>query len=233
MSCRVEIASVNVGRPREVEWRGDLVTTSIFKEPVEGPVTVSRLNLEGDEQADLSVHGGPSKAVYVYHAEHYELWRDELPEDDLGWGAFGENLTIAGLPREDGIHIGDVLRAGSALLAVTQPRLPCFKLSVRLGRADMVKRFLASGRTGFYVSVVEEGVVAAGNEVTFVSHDPGRVSVADITRLYSHNRADIDAMRRAAEHEWLPEDWRRWFRERIEAATNGSARSATEAPEFG
>ena len=229
----MEIVSVNTGAPREIEWRVDVVRTSIFKEPVAGPVRVRHLNLDGDEQSDLSVHGGPNKAVYAYHAEHYEFWRNELPEAELGWGSFGENLTIAGLPREDDISIGDRLRAGSALFAVTQPRLPCFKLSVRFARADMVKRFLASGRTGLYFSVVEEGVLAAGDEVEFVSRDPGRVSVADVTRLYAHDRRDFETMRRAAALEALPEDWRRWFAERVAAATGSSARDEAEPPQFG
>jgi len=229
----MEIVSVNTSAPREIEWRGDVVRTSIFKEPVAGPVRVRHLNLDGDEQSDLSVHGGPNKAVYAYHAEHYEFWRNELPEAELGWGSFGENLTIAGLPREDDISIGDRLRAGSALFAVTQPRLPCFKLSVRFARADMVKRFLASGRTGLYFSVVEEGVLAAGDEVEFVSRDPGRVSVADVTRLYAHDRRDFETMRRAAALEALPEDWRRWFAERVAAATGSSVRDEAEPPQFG
>ena len=229
----MEIVSVNVGRPREVEWRGDVVRTSIFKEPVVGPVAVRRLNLKGDEQSDLSVHGGPNKAVYAYHAEHYEFWRNELPEAEFRWGSFGENLTSAGLPREDGVHIGDRLRAGSALFAVTQPRLPCFKLSVRFGRADMVKRFLASGRTGFYFSVVEEGVVAAGDAVEFMSRDPGRVSVADITRLYAHDRGDLETMRRAAALEALPEDWRRWFADRVAAGAGSSTSDEAEPAQLG
>jgi len=229
----VEIVSVNVGGPREVEWRGDIVMTSIFKEPVEGPVTVRRLNVDGDQQSDLSVHGGPNKAVYAYHAEHYDFWRGELPDAELGWGSFGENLTVSGLPREDAIFVGDRVRAGSAVFAVTQPRLPCFKLSIRFERADMVKRFLASGRTGFYVAVVEEGVVAAGDEIEIVSRDSGRVSVADVTRLYAHDRADLHTMRRAAELEALPEEWRRWFRERLATAKDASARDAAEAPQFG
>jgi MOSC domain-containing protein YiiM len=229
----VEIVSVNVGTPRNIEWRGDIVMTSIFKEPVEGPVTVRRVNLDGDEQSDLSVHGGPNKAVYAYLAEHYDFWRGELPDAELGWGSFGENLTVSGLPDEDAIFVGDRLRAGSALFAVTQPRLPCFKLSVRFGRPDMVKRFLASGRTGFYLSVVKEGVVAAGDEIEIVSRDPDRVSVADITRLYAHDRADLETMRRAAELEALPEEWRHWFRERLAAATSASVRGTTEAPQLG
>ena len=229
----MEIVSVNVGTPREVEWRGAPVRTSIFKDPVSGPVFVRGENLAGDEQSDLTVHGGPNKAVYAHQAEHYDFWRSELPNEELGWGSFGENLTTAGVPDEDGIFVGDRLRAGSALLAVTQPRLPCFKLSIRFGRPDMVKRFLASGRTGFYLSVVDEGLVAAGDSVELVSRNPDRISVADITRLYARDRSDIETMRRAAELEALPEEWRSWFRERIVAAADPSARSAAEAPQFG
>lgn len=229
----MELLSVNVGTPREVVWKGRPVRTSIFKQAVEAPVAVRRLNLDGDEQSDLAVHGGPNKAVYAYQAEHYDFWRGELPAAELGWGSFGENLTVSGLPAEDAICVGDRIRAGSALFMVSQPRLPCFKLSIRFERADMVKRFLASGRTGFYLSVVEEGVVAAGDEIEIVSRDSGRVSVADITRLYAHDRADLETMRRAAELEGLPEEWRHWLRERIAGAKGASARDAGESPQFG
>jgi len=206
----VELLSVNVGTPREVVWKGRPVRTSIFKQAVEAPVAVRRLNLDGDEQSDLAVHGGPNKAVYAYQAEHYDFWRGELPAAELGWGSFGENLTVSGLPAEDAICVGDRIRAGSALFMVSQPRLPCFKLSV-----------------------VEEGVVAAGDEIEIVSRDSGRVSVADITRLYAHDRADLETMRRAAELEGLPEEWRHWLRERIAGAKGASARDAGESPQFG
>jgi MOSC domain-containing protein YiiM len=148
----MRIASVNVGLPREVEWRGRSVTTGIFKSPAEGRIPVRTLNLDGDRQADLSVHGGPEKAVYGYPSEHYEFWRDELPGVHLPPGSFGENLTTEGL-LETGLRIGDRLRIGSAVLRVTQPRMPCSKLGVRFQREDMVKRFLASGRSGFYFAV--------------------------------------------------------------------------------
>ena len=154
------VVSVNVGLPRDVLWRGRAVTTGIFKSPVEGSVRMSTLNLEGDGQADLTVHGGTSKAVYVYPAEHYDFWRGELPDMKLSWGHFGENLTTRGL-LEDAVHIGDVFRIGSALTRVTEPRMPCFKLGIRFGRADMVKLFLAARRTGFYLAVLEEGAVEA------------------------------------------------------------------------
>jgi MOSC domain-containing protein YiiM len=148
--------SVNVGLPREVHWRGKTVRTSIWKTPVEGPVRATTLNLRGDQQSDLSVHGGPDKAVYAYPCEHYVYWRDELRDMDLPWGAFGENFTTRGL-LEEGVHIGDRLRVGSAEFIVTQPRMPCFKLGIRFGHPDMVKRFLRSGRTGFYLAVLREG----------------------------------------------------------------------------
>jgi MOSC domain-containing protein YiiM len=174
------LLSINVGLPRLVTFQGELVETAIFKEPVTGPVQVGRLNLEGDRQADLSVHGGRDKAVYVYPAEHYPLWREELGAD-LGWGAFGENLTVSGLT-EDDVRIGDRLRIGSAEFVVTQPRTPCYKLNVRFSRPDMVRRFHRSGRSGFYLAVTQEGVMTAGDGIVVSWRDAEGVSVADIVR---------------------------------------------------
>jgi MOSC domain-containing protein YiiM len=210
----VRVVSVNVGRPREVEWRGRTVRTSIFKEPVTGPVRVQKLNLAGDEQADLSVHGGVDKAVYGYPSEHYAYWREELPGIHLPWGAFGENLTTEGL-YESTLLIGDRLSVGSADLLVTQPRLPCFKLGIRFGRSDMVKRFQRSGRTGFYLAVLREGSISAGDPIQV--HSPGErsVAVADIVRLYTADEAEQEALRRASELDALPESWRRYFRNRL------------------
>ncbi len=185
----MQVIAVHVGLPRRVAWRGRSVETGIFKQPVAGPVMVRTLNLDGDRQADLSVHGGAAKAVYCYPAEHYAFWRRQLGED-VPWGAFGENLTTTGLD-EDTLHIGDVLRIGEAELIVTQPRLPCFKLGVRFGRPDMVRRFLASRRTGFYCAVVREGLVAAGDPITLIACDLGRVRVVDLTRVYSFERDDV------------------------------------------
>ena len=153
----MKIVSVNVGLPREVVWKGITVQTAIFKEPVAGTVAISKLNLAGDLQADLTVHGGWEKAVYAYPAEHYDYWREQLSGSLLSWGAFGENLTTAGL-REDEQCIGDLLRVGSAVLQITQPRMPCYKLELRFNRDDMIKRFLVSGRSGFYLSVIEPGM---------------------------------------------------------------------------
>jgi MOSC domain-containing protein YiiM len=209
---------VNTGTPREVTWRGRTVSTAIFKEPVEGRATVLALDLEGDRQADLSVHGGVDKAVYAYPAEHYGFWRKELAGRDLPWGMFGENLTVEGVPLEGELCIGDRLRAGSAELVVTQPRLPCFKLGIRFGDAGMVKRFLTASRTGYYLAVTREGEVAAGDPVELLARDEAGLAVSEITRLYTSGRNDAVGLRRGAELAALPEAWRSYFRERLAAA---------------
>jgi MOSC domain-containing protein YiiM len=211
----MKIISVNVGQPREILWKGRVVTTAIFKEPVEGRVAVRRYNLDGDRQADLRVHGGPSKAVYVYPSEHYDYWRGELPGVNLPWGMFGENLTTEGL-FEDQVSVGDRFRVGSAELMVTEPRLPCFKLAAKFGRDDMIKRFLASGRVGFYLTVVSEGELGVGEVVECISRDSHGVTVADVVRLHVDKRKDYQLMRRAVEVEALPESWREGFREQLE-----------------
>ena len=207
----MKILSISVGRPREVESRGKRVRTSIFKEPVDGAVWARTLNLDGDEQSDLSVHGGRDKAVYVYPSEHYAYWRAELPDIEFPWGAFGENLTTEGLS-EAAVHIGDLVSIGAAAFVVTQPRLPCFKLGIRFGRVDMVRRFQRSGRTGFYLAVVREGVIAAGDEVRLAAAEQHGVSVADIVRLYTSHAGEQALLRRAVELAALPESWRDHFR---------------------
>jgi len=153
MQSDIKLISVNVGLPRVVMSNGDPVSTGIFTEPVAGRVMLRALNLDGDRQADLSVHGGPSKAVYVYPSEHYEYWTHELPEMKLPWGMFGENFTTAGL-FESEVNVGDQFRVGSAIVMATEPRRPCYKRSIRFGRSDIVKRFPASERTGFYFAVL-------------------------------------------------------------------------------
>lgn len=210
----MRVVSVNVGLPREVAWHGRVVRTSIWKEPVEGSVHASTLNLEGDRQSDLSVHGGPEKAVYAYPAEHYEYWRRELQLPDLARGAFGENLTIEGL-LESQLHIGDRLRVGAAEFQVTQPRVPCFKLGVRFDRDDMVKRFLHSGRSGFYLAVVREGDIAAGQAIEILARDAHGVTVAEVATLYARESDDPDLMRRVIAIPALPEGWKSHFRERL------------------
>jgi MOSC domain-containing protein YiiM len=210
----VKLLSINVGLPREVEWRGKVVRTSIFKAPVSGRVRVTRLNVQGDRQSDLSVHGGADKAVYAYPSEHYAFWRNELPDMDLPWGAFGENLTTEGLS-EDKVHIGDRFRAGSTEFTVTQPRMPCVKLALRFNRPDLVKRFLRSGRTGFYLAVIQEGDIDAGDSLDLVAEDNGHVTVADIVGLYAADAPNQGLLRRASELSALPESWREYFRERL------------------
>jgi MOSC domain-containing protein YiiM len=169
----MQILSIQVGLPRTVEWRGELIETAIFKSPVAGRVRVGRLNLDGDRQADLTVHGGADKAVYVYPSEHYAWWKEELPGVALPWGSFGENFTTEGV-LETSTRVGDVLRAGSAEFVVTQPRMPCYKLNVRFGRPDMVKRFLRGGRPGLYLAVLREGDVGAGDAMTLVRPEDAR-----------------------------------------------------------
>ena len=206
---------MNVGLPREVEWNGRTVRTSIFKAPVPGQVHVGKLNLDGDEQSDLTVHGGVDKAVYVYPSEHYEFWRNELPNADLNWGAFGENFTTEGVLDDKAVHIGDRFRIGSAEFVVTQPRIPCFKLGIRFGRPDIVKRFMHSGRNGFYFAVAREGEVAAGDSIELLARDENGVTIADIVGLYTADATKQDLLQRVSELPALPENWRAYFRKRL------------------
>jgi MOSC domain-containing protein YiiM len=197
-----------------VLWKGRKVLTGIFKEPVAGRVALRRLNLEGDQQADLKVHGGPQKAIYVYPADYYAFWREQFPLMELPWGAFGENLTIWGV-RDDTIHIGDQLQVGSAQLVVTEPRRPCYKLALKFGSEEIIKRFWQSGFMGFYCAVLQEGEVAAGDPVSLLHHDEQKVSVLDVLRLQREDRYDFDLLRRALAVEALSQDWREVFLERL------------------
>jgi MOSC domain-containing protein YiiM len=217
-----KVISVNVGLPREIESGGRMVRTGIFKQPVEGSVRIRDVNLDGDRQADLTVHGGPAKAVYAYPAEHYPFWHGELPDTPLPWGSFGENLTVEGLPLEHQIGIGDRLRIGTAELVVTQPRLPCFKLGIRFGRADIVKRFLDAGRTGYYFAVAVPGEVAAGDEAEVIDTDPARFTIAELTAVYANGRSDEPALRRLLTLAALPEEWRRWAANRLAVTADRS-----------
>jgi MOSC domain-containing protein YiiM len=215
----MKIVSVNVGMPREVSWQGKLVTTGIFKEPLDGPVMMRTLNLDGDGQADLTVHGGASKAVYAYPFEHYGYWRTELPGVDLPWGMFGENFTTEGL-LEGALFIGDKFRIGETEVMVTEPRMPCYKLGIKFGRPDIIKRFLASRRTGFYFAVVREGMVGAEDSVELIGREQQEISVADITRLYAFEKNDLKSLRRAIEVEALPENWKGYFRHQLDKQTS-------------
>jgi MOSC domain-containing protein YiiM len=211
----MKIISVNVGLPREVVWKGKTVTTGIFKEPVQERLMMRKLNLDGDQQADLSVHGGIDKAVYVYPSEHYEYWRQELPDKEMTWGMFGENLTTVGM-MEDEINIGDQFRVGSAEVVVTQPRMPCYKLGIKFGRDDIIKRFLASGRTGFYFAVLKESDVGSGDEIELIERNKNYITVANITALYTTQKHNHELMWRAAHLEALPENWRSYFLHQLE-----------------
>jgi MOSC domain-containing protein YiiM len=180
----MKLISLNVGQPRIVNTPRGQVLTSIFKEPVEGPRKVVQHNVEGDRQADLTVHGGPKKAVYAYAFEHYSYWSDALPDHELPCGVFGENLTVEGM-LESEIHIGDAVEVGSARLRVTQPRMPCAKLSIRFNRPDMVRLFWKSARSGVYFAVEQAGVICAGDDVRIVERNALKVSVADVISLYT------------------------------------------------
>lgn len=218
----MKVISVNVGLPREVAWERGTATTAIYKQPIDGRVKVRRLNLDGDRQADLSVHGGPNKAAYAYPAEHYPFWRSAFPQIETPYGMFGENLTIEGI-LEDQTHIGDRLRIGTAEFAVTQPRIPCYKLGIKFGRQDIVPRFLKSLRSGFYLAVLEEGDVAAGDTIEVLSRAAGSVTVADVVRLYADRQnQNADLFNRALRTEALPADWRDYFARRIEEDQAGA-----------
>jgi MOSC domain-containing protein YiiM len=214
LSSQARVESVNVGQPKEVFWKGRTVLTGIFKEPVAGSVALRRLNLEGDQQADLTVHGGPDMAVYLYPAEHYSFWREEYPGMELPWGMFGENLTVWGL-RDDSVHIGDRLQVGTAQLIVRSPRMPCFKLGLRFGRDDVLKRLVQSGFTGFYCAVLQEGAVAAGDSIRVLYRDEHAVTVLDIVRLERERKHDVDLLRRALAAEALSPSWRDYFLKRL------------------
>ena len=210
----MRVVSVNVGMPREVVWQDMKVLTGIFKDPVANPVSLRRLNLDGDAQADLSVHGGPDKAVYAYPFEHYGDWQSRLGRE-LPFGAFGENLTTEGLV-ENSVHIGDEFRVGTARLVVTQPRMPCYKLGIRFGDPAMVRAFLKAGWPGIYFAVVEEGVVGPGDLVERVHADENLVSVAAMLGLILDRRPSTDALRRILAVPALAAVWRQEFEARLE-----------------
>lgn len=212
--------SLNVGLPRDVTWHGRVVSTGIFKSPVKGRVALRTLNLDGDCQADLSVHGGEYKAVYCYPVEHYGYWTKELPGRDLPFGMFGENFTTEGMG-EQSVHLGDRLAVGTTEVVVTQPRLPCYKLGIKFQSDDMVRKFLASGRSGFYLAVTREGEVGAGDEIKVIASDPHAVPVPEITRLYIAKRFvenDVKSLQSVLQVAALPESWKEYFRERLDRA---------------
>ncbi|GCE27220.1 molybdenum cofactor biosysynthesis protein [Dictyobacter alpinus] len=209
----MRIVSVNVAQPREVNWRGRVEPTGIFKEPVTGQVAVGRENLAGDAQGDLSVHGGIEQAIYAYSVTDYAYWRSILGRE-LDWGAFGENFTLEGTS-DDQIKIGDRFRVGSAELRVTRPRIPCFKLANKLGRPDMIKMFLASGRTGFYFAVVQEGEVAAGDRLQLLYRDEESLTVREIITLV-REPGELETLQRAITLDGMGKHLRELFQKKIQ-----------------
>jgi MOSC domain-containing protein YiiM len=213
----VKIVSLNVALPRLTTWRTQTINTGIFKQPVSGPVQLRTLNLDGDRQADLAVHGGPFKAVYAYPSEHYEFWRQELPGTQMPWGMFGENFTTEEIFETD-LHIGDRLQIGSTILVVRQPRIPCYKLAAKFRRDDILARFLRSGRSGFYFSVEQEGQVESGESVEFLSRAPEGITIAEMNRLYVEDKYNLQLLNKAIHTAALPEDWRDYLRKRLHAS---------------
>jgi MOSC domain-containing protein YiiM len=212
----VKVVSVNVSTPISVEHEGKKVSTGIFKKPVQGAVRVNKLNLEGDGQADLTVHGGENKAVYAYSFDHYPYWEQSLHRSDLPRGQFGENLTIAGLD-ETVSCVGDHLQIGSAVFAITQPRVPCFKLGIRFGDMEVPKLFTKSARTGFYLKVLQVGSLTAGDAVQLVQPGVERVAVRDLFVAYMAPQAteSKEVLRRAAAVPELAEEWRQKILRRL------------------
>ena len=212
----MKLISLNVARPRLAVYKGTTINTGIFKEPVTGPVQLSTLNLEGDRQADLSVHGGPHKAVYAYPSEHYAYWHKELPGVNLPWGMFGENFTTSGL-NEDELHVGDRFQIGSATVMVRQPRVPCYKLAAKFQRDDILERFLHSGRSGFYFSVEQEGLVPSGAPFKFISQDRRGITIAEMNRLFVSEKYNRELLQKALDTASLPEEWREYFSRRLDS----------------
>lgn len=206
----MRVLSLNVGAPQSYDYKNARVTTGIFKEPVSGSRLLRRHNVDGDGQADLVNHGGENKALYAYPSEHYASWGVEIPELKLSYGLFGENLTTEGL-HEAEIRIGDRFRVGEALVRVTQPRIPCYKLALRTGREDIIERFLASGRSGIYFSVVEEGLLAPGDSIERVHEGRDALTVAEVNLAYTQPGKYFELVCRAASTEGLPPGLRGHF----------------------
>ena len=208
------LVSVNVGLPRLLEWQGATFKTGIFKNPIKGCVMLRTTNLDGDRQADLAVHGGPNKAVYAYPSEHYPMWRSELSDPALTWGDFGENFTTEGLI-EANVSIGDRYRVGSAIVRITTPRLPCFKLAAKFKSDHIIAHFLHSGRSGFYFAVDQEGEVGFGDKFELLGREKTTLTIAEVNHLYTAKSPDRETLRRSLHIRLLPESWRERFRARL------------------
>ncbi len=210
----MKVISVNVGLPIKVNFGKEIVTTAIFKNPIKHRINLYKLNLEGDKQADLTVHGGIDKAVYSYPSEHYMFWKKEIKDFEYSWGTFGENLTTEGL-LEDLVNIGDQFQIGSAKVIATQPRMPCYKLAVRFGRMDIIRRFMASERSGIYFKVAQEGEIGVEDKIELIKSDENKVTIRDIVRLQTNGGRDTEMMNRAIKVKDLPDGWRNYFMEKL------------------
>lgn len=210
----MKILSVNVSLPKEVPHGRETVSTGIFKEPITGRAMLRTTNLDGDGQADLENHGGIDRAAYAYSIQNYDHWRRELGWNEFAFGQFGENFTVEGMMEND-VHIGDVFRVGDALVEVSQPRPPCFKLGIKMGMAGFPKQFLASGRVGFYLRVLEEGEVGAGDVFERVESDPERMTVREMSRLLFFEPKNLEGAKRALRVRALSPGWRDSFEERL------------------
>jgi MOSC domain-containing protein YiiM len=218
----MRLLSVNVSQPKEVRQNGKVITTGIFKESVPGRVMLRALNLDGDGQADLNAHGGVHKAAYAYSIENYEYWKRELGRDDFRYGQFGENLTVEGM-LEDVVHLGDVFRVGGAMVQISEPRAPCAKLALKMGLPQFPKRFLASERVGFYLRVLREGEVGAGDVIEQVEAEPERMTVRQFVHLAYFDEGNLEGVRRALRIRGLPPDWREWLEDVLAKAGMGSS----------
>jgi MOSC domain-containing protein YiiM len=210
----MRVISVNVGLPKKVNFGKETVTTAIFKNPIKHRVKLYTLNLEGDKQADLTVHGGVDKAVYSYPSEHYKFWKKEIKDFEYSWGTFGENLTTEGL-LEDLVNIGDQFQIGSAKVIATQPRMPCYKLAVRFGRMDIIRRFMASERSGIYFKVAQEGEIGVEDKIELIKSDENKVTIRDIVHLQTSGGRDTEMMNQAIKVKDLPDGWRNYFMEKL------------------
>ena len=210
----MKLVSLNVARPRLTLYKGASISTGIFKLPVSGPVQLRTLNLDGDEQADLRVHGGPYKAVYAYPSEHYAFWRQELQDVNLPWATFGENFTTEGLSESE-LHVGDRLRIGTAVVMIRQPRMPCYKLAAKFQRDDILQRFLDSGRSGFYFSVEQEGVVTAGDSFELFGRELQAITIQEMNQLFVQDKYNRELLEKAIATPALPETWRDYLSRRL------------------
>lgn len=217
----MELISINVSLPSDIEYEGKIISTGIFKKPVECPVYVSRENLAGDRQVDLINHGGEHKAVYAFSCDHYPYWRNVLGKPDMNYGQIGENLTISGFD-ESTLHIGDQLQVGGCLLEITQPRVPCFKLGIAVGNKKMPRLFVQHFATGIYLRVLQEGVIETGHTVELVSPGKHQLSVKNLFRSYydKHFSGARQVLETALDIPELSQEWRGKVLMRLEKDLN-------------